>query len=108
MSSSPSAAFSDSFALVKARQESDWLKSVRHHAFERFITLGLPTTKNEQWRYTSLLGLSRIPFQTMSRNGDQKRLQPFPKSAQNIKVSDFKKYFFPDLVCHRLVFIDGL
>jgi Fe-S cluster assembly protein SufD len=32
----------------------DWLTPVRNAALERFVQLGLPTTKNEDWHFTSV------------------------------------------------------
>ena len=31
-----------------------WVQSMRRAAFERFAALGFPTTKNEDWHFTSV------------------------------------------------------
>ena len=45
------------------RQEPAWLRQVREQAMHRFAELGLPTTRQEEWRNTNVDFLSRIPFQ---------------------------------------------
>ena len=46
----------------RAAKEPAWLKSIRKAAFDNFADLGFPTTRNEEWKYTSVAPLSRIPF----------------------------------------------
>ncbi len=42
--------------------EPGWLQAQRRRAGERFLDQGLPTTHHEEWRYTSLAGLSLLDF----------------------------------------------
>src|SRR5262245_46223609 len=44
----------DSSALVKLRQ----------NAMERFAALGFPTLEDEDWRFTPIASLTRVPFQS--------------------------------------------
>jgi Fe-S cluster assembly protein SufD len=44
------------------RTEPRWLAEIRKAAMDRFLTLGFPTTKDEEWRFTSVTPISRIPF----------------------------------------------
>ena len=37
-----------------ARGTPSWLDSIRQCAFQRFQALGFPTTKNEDWHFTSV------------------------------------------------------
>ncbi|HEY6333426.1 MAG TPA: Fe-S cluster assembly protein SufD [Blastocatellia bacterium] len=39
-----------------------WIQSVKSDARDRFIALGLPTTRLEQWKYTNVAPVARIPF----------------------------------------------
>ncbi len=39
-----------------------WLRSIRRQAISRFESLGFPTTKHEEWRYTNLAPLAKVPF----------------------------------------------
>jgi len=45
-----------------AGSEPSWLQAIRKAAFERFAELGFPTTRHEQWKYTSLAPLTRVAF----------------------------------------------
>src|SRR5262245_57162724 len=40
----------------------DWLEPLRAAAFERFQSLGLPTTHDEEWRFTSVAAIEAVPF----------------------------------------------
>jgi len=50
--------------LNKQRQDSDptWLQDARHAAMQAFNGLGLPDTRQEAWKYTSLRPLQRQAF----------------------------------------------
>ena len=43
-------------------REPGWLGDARRAALARFETLGLPTTRHEDWRFTSLAALAAVPF----------------------------------------------
>src|SRR6185312_3985639 len=56
------------------------LLALRRAAFERFATLGFPTTKNEDWHFTSASPIADQEFVLLaSRSGDVRReeLEPF-------------------------------
>ena len=40
----------------------DWLKQQREQGIARFAELGLPTIRDEQWRYTDLRELKKNAF----------------------------------------------
>jgi Fe-S cluster assembly protein SufD len=53
------------FALLQKgleRGEPAWLQESRRAAFDRFCALGFPTTRDEDWRFTNVRPLSRVPF----------------------------------------------
>jgi Fe-S cluster assembly protein SufD len=63
-----------------------WVQSVRRAAFERFATLGFPTTKNEDWHFTSVSPIAEHEYTLLvSRSGDVRRtdLAPFTFGAAN-------------------------
>src|SRR5574337_164711 len=69
-----------------------WLRRARARALERFVDLGLPTLRDEEWKYTSVAAL-------------EKRAFDFAPAAVSVS---------PDLVAaqalagaHLLVFVDG-
>jgi Fe-S cluster assembly protein SufD len=42
----------------------DWLVRLRDDALHRFLELGFPTTRLENWKYTNIAPIRRIAFQT--------------------------------------------
>ncbi|MFN8391485.1 MAG: Fe-S cluster assembly protein SufD [Bdellovibrionota bacterium] len=56
--------FVSSVSAVHTMLQSDTspIASLRRKAFEKFLELGIPTSKNEDWKYTSLQSLSRTSF----------------------------------------------
>jgi Fe-S cluster assembly protein SufD len=67
-----------SFALQRERRRGDSLLALRQAAFARFETLGLPTTENEEWKYTSLAPLAELRFEPAAEvlPGSPERLLP--------------------------------
>lgn len=56
----------------------EWLKTLRQEALDRFMTHGLPSRRDEEWKYTSLRSLSEQPFAVPTDWAvfDGTRLQP--------------------------------
>ncbi len=56
--------------LVDERQARDaaWLHAARQNALEQFCRLGLPTTRDEEWRFTSVAPIAEGQF-ALARNG---------------------------------------
>jgi Fe-S cluster assembly protein SufD len=68
-------AFREHFSALieRERHASDrpaWLTARRRQALARFEALGIPTTKNEDWHYTSLARLAESSFEPMSAAGE--------------------------------------
>lgn len=51
------------FARNGGTRGPGWLAPLRRAAFERFARVGLPTTKDEEWRFTPLSPLARTVWQ---------------------------------------------
>src|ERR1700733_12825407 len=51
-----------SFEAQFFAREADPLSPLREKAMQRFLTLGLPTLRDESWRYTNLRGLGARSF----------------------------------------------
>jgi Fe-S cluster assembly protein SufD len=73
--------------------ESSWLQAVRDRA--TFLRLEIPSTRNEEWRFTDLSPLLQIKFQAV-------RQQPSTISRAQIESA-----ILPEAT-HRLVFLDGI
>ena len=70
-----------------------WLASVRRDAIERFADHGLPTSRDEDWKYTSVASIARRPFALVT-----------PKANASVDVN---RFVLAGVESHRLVFVDG-
>ena len=50
------------FARNGASGAPEWLKEIREGAIARFAELGFPTTKQEEWRFTSVAPIAEAAF----------------------------------------------
>jgi Fe-S cluster assembly protein SufD len=50
----------------------DWVDCLRRAGLERFVDLGFPTTRIEEWKYTNVAPISRIAFQPATHVGMEK------------------------------------
>lgn len=73
-----------------------WLYPVRQAGMARFAELGFPTLQQEDWRFTNLAPLARLPFKPV-----------FNPSENSGAREALKRFPFAGLKCHRLVFLDG-
>lgn len=72
----------------------DWLAALRRRGADTHASLGIPSTKHEEWKYTSLRGLVEAgPW----------RLAP----EIEIDAEALKPWTFPSLQQTRLVFVNG-
>jgi len=71
-----------------------WLRRLQGAAFERFMTLGLPTPQDEQWRQTSISPIAATAYRRTADRVDMDR-------------RDLDRIPLADLGCPRLVFVDG-
>ncbi len=69
------------------------LKTLRQNAMGRFSRLGFPTTRMEDWRFTSVEPIARRPF---ALGG--------PADVTSDQIAPF---LFPELSASRLVFVNG-
>jgi Fe-S cluster assembly protein SufD len=77
-------------------QETCWRPEFRQAGLERFTSVGLPNTKHEDWRFTPLTPLSKMPFRPL--------LAPSAGSPAHETV---EAQPFGRLDTIRLVFVDG-
>ena len=73
---------------------SAWFDRLRSLALERANALSVPSTRDEEWRFTDLSALNRSSFQPVD-------------SAAHVDRASLGPWLFPDAVA-RLVFVDGL
>jgi Fe-S cluster assembly protein SufD len=75
--------------------EAAWLATLRAESGDSFASLGIPTTKWEAWRYTSLLGLAKVPF------------APAREGRPGVTREDVERLSLPVFACNLFVFVDG-
>jgi Fe-S cluster assembly protein SufD len=72
-----------------------WTQPLRKAAIARFAALGFPTTHDEEWKYTNVAPIARMPF------------QPAPRTVPRTAAEALAAATIPDLACAQLVFING-
>jgi Fe-S cluster assembly protein SufD len=96
-----------------------WLQSLRERGVARFEALGYPTTKNEDWHFTSVAPIAERAFRLASlespeagKGGIHRRESSRRKAdfahALGLKPADLERFGFGRADWHRLVFINGV
>lgn len=78
--SSAAESYVASFDELSAAEAPSALQSLRHAAFEQFAAMGFPTTKNEDWHFTSVAPIAEQEFTLLASatgNVDRDALAPF-------------------------------
>lgn len=96
----------------------DWLQSLRKRGMARFEALGYPTTKNEDWHFTSVAPIAERTFRLTSgastsaaERADRRESSRRKSDAANalgLKPADLERFSFGQTDWHRLVFINGV
>jgi len=71
-----------------------WLNTLRGNAVETVSKLTIPTTRDEEWRFTDLTMLTKVSLQAA-------------QSASKLSTQDIKRFHLEEAGA-RLVFVDGL
>ncbi|MBC7972041.1 MAG: Fe-S cluster assembly protein SufD [Verrucomicrobia bacterium] len=79
-------------ALDKA---AGWLNVIRDRATARVQELAIPSTRDEEWRFTDLSDLLQIRFQASS------------EQAPTLSFDKIQPFILPEAINSRLVFVDG-
>lgn len=91
--------FQESFAAFQAELSAispQWLNTVRQTAWDRFLDQGIPTRRDEDWRFTPVASLAGRPFRNVhSLSLASESVDPLLGEAK--LDEDF----------HRLVFVNG-
>jgi Fe-S cluster assembly protein SufD len=86
----------DAFAAQEGRRADDPLASTRAAAMGEFQRLGLPTKKNEAWKYTRVEKTLRHPYDLVPTGANS---EISPDDAQRLRL--------PDLDAHLVVVVNG-
>lgn len=83
------------FAGRRAGDEPGWVARLRGSAFERFEELGVPTTDDEDWKYTNVAPLARAAF------------KPAPAAPARPESAAVERLVAAEARRSRLVFVNG-
>jgi len=72
-----------------------WLLPIRKAGLARFGELGLPTLQHEDWRFTNVAAIAKLPF------------EPAFDSSDEVTAEQLKGFAFAQLPGSRLVFVNG-
>src|ERR1051325_6679887 len=84
------------FERERQVKQPAWVFPLRKAAISRFAELGFPTLKNEDWRFTNVAPIAKLPFKPL-----------FSASPNGIDAAQIDKFIFGKLPSHRLVFLNG-
>src|SRR6266404_7265779 len=73
-----------------------WVFPLRKAGIARFAELGFPTLKEEDWRFTNVAPIAKLPFRPV--------LDP---QEHRLSKSDIARFNFSGIKGTRLVFVDG-
>ncbi|HEY6064795.1 MAG TPA: hypothetical protein VIY96_01475, partial [Thermoanaerobaculia bacterium] len=52
----------ESFREKRSPRDPEWLIEIRRTAMDRFREIGFPTLRDEDWKYTSVEPILKVPF----------------------------------------------
>src|SRR5262252_8034672 len=87
----------DKFARFQNEaSQPSWVFPVRKAGIARFAQLGFPTLHDEDWRFTNVAPIAKLPFKPVLQ-----------LSREALDSKAIGKLTFGGLPCSRLVFING-
>jgi Fe-S cluster assembly protein SufD len=90
-------AYESTFAELEPglrKEDPVWVHDLRRTGIERFKSLGFPTLREEEWRFTRTRPIAELDFRPAA-------------TASNVTENDIVSRTFDDSHCHRLVFVNG-
>ena len=83
----------DHFHSQTAQSSTPWFRQLQETAIERFVEVGFPTVRDEEWKYTNVAPLVKTDFE-------------FPiKRSSVFEIGNLSSY--PEASTSRVVFING-
>ena len=86
----------DELIAPPAGRHPSWVFPLRKAGIARFAELGFPTLKDEDWRFTNVAPLAKLPFKPV-----------FGANTDGVTAKTPGRFTFADLNGPRLVFVDG-
>jgi len=85
----------DAFLEGRGRREPGWLTTIRRAAIARFLQLGFPTTRDEEWRFTPVGRVATTPF------------RPAAEADTPVGRDDVQPFLIRGLGGSQIVFVNG-
>src|SRR5882672_1145997 len=85
------------FEQAGASRQPSWLFPLRKAGIARFAELGFPTLRNEDWRFTNVAPIAKLPFKPV-----------FESTSDGLTKDSLTQFPFAKLPGTRLVFVNGL
>ena len=90
-------AYLDKFErLGRSASEPAWLASLREAGIARFGECGFPTLRDEDWRFTNIAPLAKLPFRPVMK-----------RTADGLTAETLAQFPLGKLEATRLVFVNG-
>ncbi len=89
---------------LKDKKVPKWLNSLRTESLDRFTKIGVPTVKNEEWKYTNILPVVDQKY-SISKNNTLKEIDDYNKYCTD---SEIKVVFVNGVFSDELSNIDKL
>ena len=80
----------------KEAKQPSWLFPLRKAGLARFAEVGFPTLRDEDWRFTNVAPIAKLPFKPV-----------FESSRNGFTPEGVAQLSFGELEASRLVFVDG-
>lgn len=78
-----------------SKNGQSWFGEIRRKAISRFADLGFPTTRHEEWKYTSVAPITKIHF------------NPCGYELNGLTVEKVQRAAYGEWDCNQLVFVNG-
>jgi len=78
-------------------QQPPWVFPLRKAGIARFAERGFPTLKDEDWRFTNVAPIAKLPFKPV-----------FPPLRATLAADQISQFTFGRIPAFRLVFVNGL
>lgn len=84
--------------VFKKSQTPSWIADFRQKSLSRFNSLGFPTVKDEEWKYTNIAPITRLRFD-LTTDEDHVKLDPIKGylSSNEIRLTFLNGAFAPQL-----------
>lgn len=82
-------------SLAVAGRQPRWVERLRKAAMARFAESGFPNARHEEWKFTNITPITRLPLKAIER------------PVRQLSLEDIRPFTFGQMDCHRLVFVDG-